>query len=74
MEAGAIDEHEATEALRQFDPIWNELKPRDQTRLLRLLIQRVEYDGKSGTVSITFHPDGFNALTTAEPTEKEIAA
>ena len=31
--------------------------------MLRLLIQRVDYDGDKGTVSVTFHPAGIKTLS-----------
>jgi hypothetical protein len=31
--------------------------------VLELLIERVEYDGQHGSVSLTFHPCGIKALT-----------
>ena len=30
--------------------------------MIQLLVERVYYDGKNGTVSITFHPGGVKAL------------
>ena len=53
---------EVDSALAAFDPLWESLSPREQARMLRLLIQRVEYDGSKGTVSITFLPNGIKAL------------
>ena len=70
QEIQRIDEGEATEALAQFDPIWQSLTPREQERLLRLLIERVEYDGESGNVSLTFHRTGLKALAGHNTLEK----
>ncbi len=67
----AIDEDEVVRALSQFDPVWEALAPREQARIVRLLIERIVYDGAAGTVSITFHPEGFTALATGS---KEAAA
>ncbi len=33
-----------------------------QVRVVRLLVQRVEYDGEKSTVSVTFHPAGIKTL------------
>ncbi len=30
--------------------------------IIRLLVQRVDYDGEKGTVSVTFHPTGIRTL------------
>jgi hypothetical protein len=29
---------------------------------MQLLVERVDYDGEKGTVSVTFHPTGIGAL------------
>jgi hypothetical protein len=35
---------------------------RHKEYLVRLLVQRVEYDGEKSTVSVTFHPAGIKTL------------
>jgi len=57
-----VDEKEAARVLALFDPVWENLSPRQQVRLMQLLVERVDYDGEKGTVSITFHPTGIDAL------------
>ena len=59
---GLLDEGQAATALALFDPVWQGLSPGEQARVLGLLVQRVDYDGARGTVSITFHPAGIRAL------------
>ena len=36
-------------------------------RLLQLLIERIDYDGRDGSISITFQPSGIKALADREP-------
>lgn len=67
-----VDEREVAEALAAFDPVWETLTPKEQARVVRLLVQRVDYDGAAGTVSLTFHPEGLKTLS-AE-VEEEVAA
>ena len=55
--------HEAAKALAAFDPVWETLTLREQARVLNLLIQRVDYNGDKGTVSVTFHPSGIETLS-----------
>jgi site-specific DNA recombinase len=62
LQRDLIDEADAARALASFDPVWETLSPREQARLLQLLIERVDYDGRDGTISITFHPSGIKAL------------
>ena len=57
-----VDEKEVAKALALFDPVWETLSPREQVRIVRLLVQRVEYDGEESTVSVTFHPAGIKTL------------
>lgn len=57
-----IDEADAARALAAFDPVWETLSPREQAQLLQLLIERIDYDGRDGTISITFHASGIRAL------------
>jgi site-specific DNA recombinase len=60
---GIVREDEAALALSRFDPVWQALSPREQARVLNLLVERVEYDGGSGKVAVTFHPAGIRALS-----------
>ena len=59
---GAVDEEDLAAALSLFDPVWDALVPREQARVLRLLVERVGFDGREGTLSITFRPSGIKAL------------
>jgi len=58
----AIDEKELRAALSQFDPVWDSLLPREKVRIVRLLVERVEYDGREGKIALTFLPSGIKAL------------
>jgi site-specific DNA recombinase len=57
-----IDAQDLTTSIAQFDPIWDVLLPRERVRIVRLLIQQVDFDGESGTMGITFQPTGIKAL------------
>jgi site-specific DNA recombinase len=58
-----LDEEQASEALRLFDPVWESLAPREQARVLQLLVERIDYDGARGKLAIRFHPTAIKALT-----------
>ncbi len=62
LKTQAISNEEARAVFGRFDDLWNNLIPREQARLLNLLIERVEYDGKLGTVSVTFRPTSIRTL------------
>jgi len=61
-EAVAIDEANLRDALAAFAPVWTELFPREQARIISLLIEEVRYDAQAGEVSLTFRPGGVRAL------------
>ena len=61
-----INEDEVAQALAEFEPVWETLSSQEQGRLLQLLIERIDYDGHDGTVSITFFASGIQALANRE--------
>jgi site-specific DNA recombinase len=58
----SLDENEAARAMSIFDPVWNTLTPVERFRVIHLLVERVDYDGSKGKVSITFCPTGIKTL------------
>ena len=63
LRANQIDETEVTHLLADFHQTWDALAPRDQTRIIELLIERIDYRGREGQISLTFRPTGIHALT-----------
>ena len=63
LEAQKVDDQQITNVLAGFDELWQALQPKEQVRLVRLLIDSVNFDGPGGNVAITFHPTGLKALT-----------
>jgi site-specific DNA recombinase len=57
-----LDQTAATEALAGLVPAWTGMTPQEQARVVRLLVARVDYDGKLGKASITFQPMGLRTL------------
>ncbi|HSH95531.1 MAG TPA: hypothetical protein VK968_15415, partial [Roseimicrobium sp.] len=66
---GVVDERALNAALSLFTPVWETLSPREQSRIIRLLVERVDYDGKKGTLAVTFRPSGIQSLA-----QREVAA
>jgi len=62
LEGDLLDEEQATQALAAFDPVWGTLSPREQSRLIRLLVEQVSYNGSTGTITVTLHNSGIKAL------------
>jgi DNA invertase Pin-like site-specific DNA recombinase len=59
-EDATLEECEVIEALGALEPVWDELYPAEQARILRLLIERVDVapDG----ISVTLHAAGIRSL------------
>jgi site-specific DNA recombinase len=57
---GGIQEAEVREALERFDPIWDELFPAEQARIVQLLVERV--DVKLDGVAIRLRTSGIESL------------
>ncbi len=53
---------DGAEALSLFDSLWGTLAPAEQARAVGLLVERVDYDGARGKVTISFQPTGVRAL------------
>jgi site-specific DNA recombinase len=62
LDVERVNESEVESALAVFDPLWESLTSREQARIVHLLIERVDFDGAEGRVSITFHPSGIKTL------------
>ena len=55
-----ITEDEAREALLQLDPLWDELFPAEQARIVQLLVERV--DVRMSGVEVRLRADGLTGL------------
>ena len=58
--ANGISEADARKALQQLDPLWDELFPAEQTRIVTLLVERVDI-GIDG-LNVRLRVDGLNEL------------
>jgi site-specific DNA recombinase len=45
LNGARVSEGEVASALSVFDPVWESLTPREQARIVQLLVQHVDYDG-----------------------------
>lgn len=65
-----IDEHRREQlapedidaAFVDFSSVWDALSPREQARLVALLVANVEFDAAESAIEVTFHPSGIKAL------------
>ncbi|OHB81023.1 MAG: resolvase [Planctomycetes bacterium RBG_16_64_10] len=57
-----VSQQDVAKAMALFDPVWDSLTSAEQARIVELLVERVDYDGATGKVAITFHPTGIQTL------------
>jgi len=74
LEAERVDAPDVTAAFADFDNVWTALSPREQARVLNLLVRRVDFDAADGTIAVTFHATGIRALADGALTGAEEAA
>ena len=63
---------EVIEAPGALEPVWDELYPAEQARILRLLIERIDV-ARDG-VSVTLHTAGIRSLVAELASDREPAA
>jgi len=73
LDRHTLDAHEIAQALSEFNPVWSMLTDREKIRIIHLLIERIDYNGATGEMSITFRPSGIKTLSSAsdEPENQE---
>ena len=60
LEDDRIDEREVVEALQRLDPLWNQLFPVEQARILQLLVERVTV--RLEGLEISLRVEGLNSI------------
>ncbi len=74
LEAERVDASDVTAAFADFENVWTALSPREQARILQLLVRRVDFDAADGTIAIAFHVAGIKGLAEGAPAGAEEAA
>lgn len=62
LQSQNLTREDVVNALTSFEPIWESLTIREQTRIVQLIVKQIDYDGATGRVTITFHPDGIKTI------------
>ncbi|HNO79732.1 MAG TPA: recombinase family protein [Phycisphaerae bacterium] len=57
-----VTEADVETAFADFDNVWQALSPREQVRLVHLLVSRVEYDAEESSIEVTVQPTGIKSL------------
>lgn len=63
LERERLSQTDVDGAFADFDKLWNALSSREQTRVLALLVARVEFDPSDSTLAISFHPSAIKTLS-----------
>jgi site-specific DNA recombinase len=48
--------------LADFDEVWNSLSSKEQAKIIHLLVERVGFDGRDQSVTVTFRSEGLKQL------------
>jgi len=67
IEDRRINPDDLRAALASFDPVWTHLEPTAQAKVMQLLIERIDYDGSTGNLAISFRPGGVRSLAAEGP-------
>ena len=62
LKAEDVDRDDLAHALEEFDPIWDALLIPERERVLRLLVEKIDYDGAAGEMAINWKLSGFGQL------------
>jgi len=62
IDRDTVNEADLRTALTLFDPVWDMLFPFERERIIRLLIERIDYDGNTGKLGIEFAASGIRSL------------
>lgn len=62
IEKQRLNRQDVDAAFEDFDELWTALSSREQSQLLALLIERVEFDASDSSLSLHFYDSGIKAL------------
>jgi tagatose-1,6-bisphosphate aldolase non-catalytic subunit AgaZ/GatZ len=66
-----LDEIQVRDALNQLDPIWDELFPAEQSRIVQMLIERVVVNPNG--ITVRFRSDGLSTIAAELEAPEETA-
>ena len=62
LEGESVDEADLRVVLAQFEPVWEFLNSREQARIIRTLIEHIDYSGKTNRVTVSFRSPGVRGM------------
>ena len=69
-----IDESDVRDALGRFDEVWRALSPAERVKVIRQIVDSIEYDGQSKELSISYHPIGIRTFRQEQQMKESAAA
>ena len=69
LDAERIEESDLSRALRDFVPLWEILTVPERERVIRMLIERIDYDGRDGALRLSYRLAGLAQLVAEATTE-----
>jgi site-specific DNA recombinase len=61
-----IDEKELRRTMESFEDVWKAMNLDEQRNLLRQLVEKVGYDGRTGKITVSFKSAGVKELVQKE--------
>jgi site-specific DNA recombinase len=62
LERSVTEKAEIAETVLNFESIWEALNSREKSRLIRLMVSRIEFNAKDTSISVTFYPDAIRSI------------
>ena len=57
-----LSEDDVRAAFADFDRLWDTLIPREQAKIIAMLVARIEFDPATSSITATFHPTAIRTL------------
>lgn len=70
LQRDIVTESDVATAFADFDSLWTALTPREQVRLVNVLVHRVVFDAADSSIEVSFFPSSIKALAQAESDQK----
>ena len=62
LDGESMDEADLRVRLAQFEPVWEFLNSREQARIIRTLIEHVDYSGNTNRLTVRFRSPGVRRM------------
>jgi len=66
IQHGLTSHDEVGKTLQQFEPLWGTLTTQEKIKIIRLLVERVGFDGRDNSVTVTFRSQDIKELCSGQ--------